>query len=269
MPEQEGFDFNEWYAENGKTLNKSRRNRYHSDPAYKARVLMQNKASREKRRQSQAVQKAAERKARKFKAKAEPWKTVEVVVKKKGKEVSITVFTIGALAAALGCSVQAVRLWERQGVIPKTPLRSGKGDRLYTVEQMEMMQELLKKQGKLDEDKVRATSEPREFLRKIRLKTGKMREWVLVRVGVLAKEIGRGVITIDQMESRGVLPGTPFRASSRQYRLYTYAMIAVVKKAMNKRGEIIRGKDQWAGFYDEVVKGWTKLGVIGAELIMK
>lgn len=270
MPEQEGFDFNEWYAANGKTLNKSRRSRYKNDPDYRERVLAQNKESREKRRQSQAVQKAAERKARKFKAKAEPWKTVEMVVKdKKGKEIEVTVFTIGALAAALGCSVQAVRLWERQGVIPKTPLRSGKGDRLYTVEQMEMMQELLKKQGKLDEDKVRATSEPREFQRKIKLKNGKTREWVLVRVGVLAKEIGRGVITIDQMESRGVLPVTPFRASSRQYRLYTYAMISVVKKAMNKRGEIIRGKDQWAGFYDEVVSGWTKLGVIGAELIMK
>jgi DNA-binding transcriptional MerR regulator len=267
MPE-EGFDFKNWYGENGEKLNKDRRNRYKTDPEYRARVLAQNKVSREKRRKATAEQKAAEREARKFKAKAEPWKTVEMTVKdKNGKAVEVTVFTIGALAATLGVSVQAVRLWERQGVIPKTPLRSGKGDRLYTVEQLEMMQELLKKQGKLDEDKLNETSPPREFLRKVKLANGKTKEWVFVRVGVLATAIDRGVITIDQMEQRGVLPVTPFRASSRKYRLYTRAMIAVVKKAMNKRGEVIRGKDQWAGFFDEVSNGWKKLGVEGAKLI--
>lgn len=273
---EEGFDFKNWYGENGEKLNKDRRNRYHTDPDYKARVLAQNKTSREKRRKATAKQKKTEREARKFKARTEPWKTVQMTVKDKaGKDVEITVFTIGALAAALGVSVQAVRLWERQGVIPKTPLRSGKGklkggkgDRLYTVEQLEMMQELLKKQGKLDEDRLNETSSPREFFRTVLLADGKTKEWVFVRVGVLATAIERGIITIDQMEQRGVLPETPFRASSRKYRLYTRPMIAIVKKAMTKRGAVIRGEDQWAGFFEEVRDGWKKLGVEGAELIM-
>jgi DNA-binding transcriptional regulator YiaG len=268
---EQGFDFKEWYDANGEKLNKDRRTRYHTDPEYRKQVLAQNKASREKRREATAEQKGAERAARKFKAKTEPWKTVEITVKdKKRKPYQVTVFTVGALAAALGVSVQAVRLWERQGVIPKTPLRSGKGDRLYTVEQLEMMQELLKKQGKLDEDKLNETRVAREFLRKVKLSDGKVEEWVFVRVGVLATEIERGVITIDQLEARKLLPQTPFRASTRKYRLYTRAMVGVVKKAMEKRGETIRGAEQWAGFYEEVSAGWKKLGVDkGAKLLVE
>ena len=266
--QEQGFDFKQWYGEHGEELNKDRRDRYNTDPEYRKRVLAQNKASREKRRKAQAEQKAEERKAQKFQARARPWKTVERVVKdKKGVEHTVKVFTIGALARALGCSVQAVRLWERQGVIPKTPIRSGKGDRLYTVEQMEMIQQLLKQQGKLDENKVREGFSPRVFHREVKFADGKVKESVLVRVGVLAKAIGRTVITVDQMEQRGVLPHTPFRASSRKYRLYTIPMIDVVKKAMDSRGETIRGKEQWQGFLEEVTAGWKKLGVLGASLL--
>ena len=263
----QGFDFKAWYEDNGDKLNKSRRDRYNTDPEYKKKVLAQNKASREKRRKAQAETKAAERKAQKFQARARPWKTVERLIKdEKGKEQLVKVFTIGALARALGCSVQAVRLWERQGVIPPTPIRSGKGDRLYTVEQMEMIQQLLKQQGKLDENKVREGFSPQVFHRKVLFADGKEKVLPLVRVGVLAKAIARTVITVDQMESRGVLPQTPFRASSRKYRLYTLEMIEVVKKAIDKRGETIRGEEQWQGFLEEVEAGWKKLGVMGASL---
>jgi len=264
---EQGFDFKEWYGEHGKKLNKGRRDRYSLDPEYKARVLAQNKASREKRRTSQASRKAEERKAQKVRVRARPWKIVERVIQdKNGVEHTVKVFTIGALARALGCSVQAVRLWERHGVIPKTPIRSGKGDRLYTVEQMEMIQKLLMQQGKLDENKVREGFSPKVFHRKVKFANGRVKETVLVRVGVLAKAVKRTIITVDQMEQRGVLPTTPFRASSRKYRLYTIGMIKVVKKAMDARGETTRGSDQWHGLLEEVLAGWEKIGVVGASL---
>lgn len=58
-------------------------------------------------------------------------------------------FTIGHLAAALDYSVQSIRAWEQQGVLPRTPFRSprtrrpvaagksNKGRRLWTREQVE------------------------------------------------------------------------------------------------------------------------------------
>jgi hypothetical protein len=66
-------------------------------------------------------------------------------------------FYIGALAQALGYSVQAVRLWESQGLLPnsgyrsprtKAPVaggRSDKGKRLWTREQIEGILRVAKK----------------------------------------------------------------------------------------------------------------------------
>lgn len=66
-------------------------------------------------------------------------------------------FYIGALAKAIGYSVQAIRLWEGQGLMPNTPFRSprtkkpvaggrsDKGKRLWTREQIEGILRLAKK----------------------------------------------------------------------------------------------------------------------------
>lgn len=68
-------------------------------------------------------------------------------------------FYIGALAKAIGYSVQAIRLWEGQGLMPNTPYRSprtkapvaggrsDKGKRLWTREQIEGILRLAKKHG--------------------------------------------------------------------------------------------------------------------------
>ncbi len=66
-------------------------------------------------------------------------------------------FYIGALAKALDRSVQAIRLWESQGLLPNTPYRSprtakpvaggrsNKGKRLWTREQIEGILRVAKK----------------------------------------------------------------------------------------------------------------------------
>ena len=79
-------------------------------------------------------------------------------------------------------------------------------------------------------------------------------------------EDARTVLTVGQMEQRGHLPETPFRASSTNYRLYTVEMIEVARKAMDARDGVIRGK-KWQYFHDEVLAGWTDLGVMGASLV--
>jgi hypothetical protein len=129
-----------------------------------------------------------------------------------------------------------------------------------------MIQKLLKQQGRLDENKVRDGFSPKVFPREVKKDDGSVEEMALVRVGVLAKAVGRTVITVDQMEKRGVLPATPLRASSRKYRLYTVEMITAVKKALDKRGENIRG-DDWEGFHDEVLAAWKDLGLSKATLV--
>lgn len=66
-------------------------------------------------------------------------------------------FYIGALATAIGYSVQAIRLWESQGLMPNTPFRSPrtkapvaggkstKGKRLWTRAQIEGILRIAKK----------------------------------------------------------------------------------------------------------------------------
>jgi hypothetical protein len=66
-------------------------------------------------------------------------------------------FYISALAKALGCSVQSIRLWEDKGLLPNTPYRlprtkapmaagrSNKGRRLWTRQQIEGILLLAKK----------------------------------------------------------------------------------------------------------------------------
>ena len=260
-----GFDFKEWYDENGENLNKSRRDRYNTDPAYRKQVLAANRKSREKRRLRERVEREVARKERKTSRDAErsPYKVVEAEI----DNVATKLFSIGALAENLRCSVQAIRIWEEKGLLPETPLRNSKGDRLYTLEQIEMIRKIFEAQGKLDTETLTELPEDKSFKRQVLFPGKRSREVELFRVGTLARKIGRTVVTVDQMEDVGRLPATPFRASKTSYRLYTMGMIEVVEKAMDKRLGHIRGEKAWKEFHDEVLDGWKKLGVLGAELV--
>lgn len=262
MSAREGFDFQEWYAENGDQLNAKRRDRYKSDPEYRARVLAANRKAREERRETRLTEKAAEQAAVKAKVTPRPYKVFTQVV----KGVPIKLFSIGGLAAVLGCSVQAIRLWEKRGILPEPAFFSKKGDRLYTAEQIETLRKVSEAQGRID-DEPKEKEQARGIVRRVKWKDKSVTEETLFRVGVLAHAIDRTVVTVDQMEDLGRLPATPFRAAQTKYRLYTMQMILAVKKIMDKFHGEIRGDEEWKKFHDAVKDEWTKLGIPGARLL--
>jgi DNA-binding transcriptional MerR regulator len=264
------FSFAEWYKLNGKRLNEQRKARYHSDPVHRKHVLDANQESRERRRT--ATQSDPKKRVPRSRLPRRGKTTTGLV---NGK--TETLYTIGALAEELGCSIQALRLWESQGIIPETPLRSDalpKGARLYTREMVESLRASLKLKGKLQpaEGPVEGVvdvdlSTPRPLTRWVRLQSGSVVQLQLFLVGVLAKAAHRNVATLEQLESRGILPSTPFRSSSVGRRLYTESMIATVREAFEKRGGDIRGDEAWEGFREEILSGWGAQGVMGAILV--
>jgi DNA-binding transcriptional MerR regulator len=260
------FSFREWYELNGKRLNAQRKSRYHTDPEYRARVLRTNQESRAKHKEETQAERREERKAIKLRPQEKRFKTVSAEV----DGVTETLFTIGALAKALGCSIQAIRLWERQGVIPPTPLRTGKGasgDRLYTEAMVSEIRTILLAQGRLRNQAVKEKPKDRALLRYIRLDNGTVKQVPLYLIGVLAKHVHRNVVTLEQLESKGSLPRTPFRVSSVGRRLYTGAMIQAVKQAFESRDGEIRGEAAWRAFYNDVLAQWTAQGVMQAVLV--
>jgi hypothetical protein len=104
-------------------------------------------------------------------------------------------------------------------------------------------------------------------LRVVRFADSEVRETELFRIGVLARAAKRTVVTLEQLEQRGFLPETPFRASELGYRLYTEGMIKAVSSAFEKRCWEIRGDEEWKKFHDEVYESWKAQGVVGASIL--
>lgn len=258
--------FQEWYDLNGKALNETRRDRYSTDPEYRERVLAQNRAARKKKRDAAKLERLARREATKV-ATSKSWKTVNVEVKDGGTTKIVKMFTIGAVAAALDCSPGALRLWEAKGIIEETPNRYTKGDRLYTLDQIERYKERLTKLGRIGPDKVMISTLPyveRRVLLNGKKRTRKLR---LFRIGALAKVIGRTVNTVEGLARNGYIPETPFRATEAGSRLYTLDMIEDIKSAFDRRDGDIRGETEWEKVFSEIERSWDTSGISGAVVI--
>jgi DNA-binding transcriptional MerR regulator len=256
------FSFSDWYKLHGARLNEKRKQRYHSDPEYRKKVLETNQQSRRQRKQADD----APTKRPRVKKESERFKTVKVLI----NGIEVDLYTVGALAEALGCSIQAIRLWERQGIIPPSTVRSGKGengDRLYSKDEIEEIRKVLDAQGRLRRDGDKPSVETRPLIRFVRYPDGSIKKVKLLLIGALAKAVQRNVVTLEQLEAKGFLPKTPLRASSVGRRLYTARMIAAVKSAFDARGGEIRGEAAWKEFHDDVLARWTAQGVMGAVLV--
>jgi len=254
--------FKDWYEDNAEDLNARRRSRYQSDIAYRDKVQGWNRRARNKRNKERSQEQRAERKAKKM-ATSGAWKTVEIEV----DGVKRCMFTIGALAKVLGRGVSTIRVWERFGILPETPYRSNKGDRLYSVEMVEGIREQLQEQGKLSPEKLKRKVKPSYVVRTVRYSDGTKAKVQLFKIGSLAKAVSRTVVALTQMEKRGHLPRTPLLASRIQYRLYTVDMIQAVQEALEKRGGRVRGHSEWMDFYSEIKEAWTELRLMEARLM--
>jgi DNA-binding transcriptional MerR regulator len=260
-----GFSYSAWYEANKATFNEDRKNRYKTDPVYRAKVLKWNRESRNKIRAAKAKERAEETKAAKVALDPRRFKTVTMLIDVDGRQVETELYSIGALALYLNRSIQVLRLWEAQGVIPETPYRNDK-DRFYTRQQLIDIREMLTKQGRLGDQGGRQNQRLRPFLHYMKYADGSEKIVALYKVGVLAQALNRTIVTVEQMETREALPVTPFRGSATNYRLYTLDMVRAVKEAFDACDGDIRGEVKRLAFRDAVTKAWTEQGVFSATL---
>lgn len=121
MPNKPGY-FEQYYEDNGEDINRKRRQKYDKDPEYRDRVLKASRDYRKKQRQVPRVRMPRFQKP---------------AVHKTGTGREIKIFSVGAFAAYLSRSVQAINHWEKSGILPRTPYRNGRGFRCYTTDMME------------------------------------------------------------------------------------------------------------------------------------
>lgn len=258
--------YQDWYEKNGKNLSARRKERYATDPEYRSKILSRNKETRSESRKVEEVERTKAYRARRITSTGS-WKTVDKTVEIDGEKVTIKMFTIGAVAKAIGRGISTVRVWEREGLLPKTSYRSDKGDRLYTLDAVTEMRRVLRSMGRLGDQRInRRKNRTLSTTRKVQFSDGSVLSLPLYKIGSLAKAVDRTVVALVQMEKAERLPRTTLLASKLQYRLYTVGMIEVVREAMASRGGRIRGKADWEAFFCEIQGGWSSMGVIGAVL---
>ena len=103
--------FKEWYRDNGDELNKSRRDRYHADPAYKERILQQNREARARRREEALKEKKKRKSVQKTRC-SSAWRSVNVeLTDDNGNKVVQKMFTIGTLSSAGSDPAIAEKSW--------------------------------------------------------------------------------------------------------------------------------------------------------------
>lgn len=84
---------------------------------------------------------------------SDAWDAKPVIKTVRGQQVEL--FTVGQLGAALGRAAVTMRLWERNGVIPKARMRLAPkngigGRRYYTRPQVEGIRRIAQEEGLLD-----------------------------------------------------------------------------------------------------------------------
>lgn len=255
------WSFKDWYTRHGKELNKKRRQKYKNDPKYKDRVLALNREHRERDREIRIAEHGAEAGARKV-SPPSSWREVEKVIE--GKEE--TLLTIGAVSRLLHRSPQSIRQYEKKGIVQETKHRDDRGTRMYTPAQILSLYKAVKHTDIAfsAEDK----ADPTPMWVALQHSNGSTETIAAYRVGTLSKAVGKTVLTLEQLERKGVFPETPIRHPDNGHRYYTTPMIEAVAKAVNSVGAIrLRGTERQKKFFDDVTTAWTALGIVGSKVI--
>lgn len=129
-----GFNFKQWYETNGDRLNETRKQRYHSDPEYRAHVLKVNRASRAKRTRSPRVG-------------ASDAGMDRSVQMQDGSIRRVPLKSAGVLAKALRMTTAQLSALEKKGHFPPTHLIGPAGRRLYSAEMIIAAQQAFEARG--------------------------------------------------------------------------------------------------------------------------
>jgi len=255
------WTFAVWYERHRDGFNRERRDRYQSDPAYRAKVLKRNRDSRKRRKDSARVERTKQRQASLVSTKNRGWKVVDVAFYPDGREVKGPAYTVGVLAAVLGRSIQSVRAWIREGRIKSTPLRSRRGDRVYTPDMVESIVRTFTPPSNTR----RKTRTPVALVR-VRYADGTVKAERLFRIRMFAEALNRTRDAVIALEMQQRIPTTPLRSGGGQ-RLYTSKMILAAKTAFEEKGDCIRGEAKWQSLYEDIHERWGQLQVWGASVV--
>jgi hypothetical protein len=144
-----------YYEENCESLSERRKRLYQEDPEYRQAILERVAEYRANKRQERAKLRAAGKLPPSHPRGPRP--PMKVVV----NGVSTIAYTVGRMAVELNCSKDVLNYWTRIGILPKTPYRSPRGDRLYTESMAIVVKIAVSKRG-------RVSASDKEFTREIR-----------------------------------------------------------------------------------------------------
>lgn len=139
--------------------------------------------------------------------------------------------------------------------LSKRRKRKYREDTEYRMKVKEASKRYREEQKRNRKPKPKSEKKEREPRKPVVVKVGDTVAWGYT-VSVLAKRIGRSINTVNKWISIGAIPKTPLW-SKRGDRLYTDAMILIVKIAIQSRG--IVGADPEV--YNEIFQGWRDIGI--------
>jgi len=241
-------------------LKDRRKKRYASDPIYRERALKWSRDFKAKRRlETKRVV------AKKPAASSPAWKKIEVEV----DGVMIAMFTLGALARILGKGLSTLRMWEGKGVLPQTPYRSERGDRLYTYDQVNDIRNQLVKDGRVHHTFVKPRlAKPKTITKMVRDDDGIERRVALYRVSALAAVLNKTVSQLVVYEQRGLIPVSPLRATSVQYRLYTPSMLQAVRAVLEMFGyPVLKATVDPKLVHARILEEWERQGMRNSVIV--
>ena len=147
VEDKEAWTYMAWYEKNKQQLADRRKERYQSDQEYRDRVLEQNRKHREKKRKEEAKKPRPKVRIPRHR------KPVTVLVLINGAPTPKELVHIGAFSRAIGKSIPTVHQWERNGLLPRTPLYmngKSKRERLFTAEMIDVVKvEIAKRSGRV------------------------------------------------------------------------------------------------------------------------
>jgi len=135
--------FQFYYAERKADLSQKRKDRYQADPEYRERAKEAARAyRRRKKEERERLRASGELPPARPKG---PRKPVDVMIR--GERCQA--YTVTVTAQRLNRSVDTINYWTKVGLLPPTPIRSKRGDRLYTDAMIVVMQTAISRRGKV------------------------------------------------------------------------------------------------------------------------